>query len=202
MDKIGPREAADTIREEFENEHIDPRFLHQVRFSGDVLANLGHPNSVENTAKVMRLLTKHGIEGHAYADFPKWVQNERGERAVVNDEEHEAQFMARPPSYDDSGTPNPEHGHIDPQSGVFHAGLKPVEYDPHEPHIHGSEVSDGLDEALTDELEHPPESIMTGWKPDPSKNRAEQIKEEQDRLAVAEKAAKDERDKLDALKET
>ena len=128
MDKIGPKEAADTIRAEFENEHVDPRFHHQVRFAGDVLAELGKERSVENTAKIMRLLTVHGIEGHAYADFPKWVTNDRGEKAVVNDEEHEAAFMARPePMVGDA--PNPEHGHVDPQSGEFYVGVKPVEYD-------------------------------------------------------------------------
>jgi hypothetical protein len=146
MDKIGPVEAANTIRDEFLNEHIDPRFHHQVRFSGDVLAELGQEKSIENTAKVMRLLTKHGIEGHAYDDYPKWVTNERGERAVVNDEDHEASFMSRPESHVD-GNPNPEHGHVDPQSGVFHAGMKPVvydhsEFDAMEPHIHGAEQAD------------------------------------------------------------
>lgn len=122
MDKIGPKEAADTIRADFQNEHADPRFLHQVRFAKDVLTELGQDQSVENVAKAMRLLDKAGIEGHAYNDYPKWVQNERGERAVVNDEEHEAAFMARPAPHDDDGIPNPEHGHVDPQSGVFVEG--------------------------------------------------------------------------------
>jgi hypothetical protein len=166
MDKIGPHEAADTIRTEFENESIDPRFHHQVRFSGDVLAELGAEKTVENTAKVMRLLTKHNIEGHSYSDYPKWVTNERGERAVVNDEDHEASFMGRPDPHDDKGVPNPEHGHVDPQSGVFVAGMKPVvydraEYDKAEPHIHGTEpenlaathnaeFTEGWDRAETD----------------------------------------------------
>lgn len=38
--------------------------------------------------------------------------------------------------------------------------LEPIEYDPHEPHIHSSEVSDGLDKALTDELADRPKDIM------------------------------------------
>lgn len=122
MDKIGPKEAADTIRRDFQNEHADPRFLHQVRFAKDVLTELGKDQSVENVAKAMRLLDKAGIEGHAYNDYPKWVQNERGERAVVNDEEHEEAFMARPAPHDDDGVPNPEHGHVDPQTGVFVEG--------------------------------------------------------------------------------
>lgn len=144
MDKIGPREAADTIRADFQNEHADPRFLHQVRFAKDVLTELGIDQSVENVAKTMRLLDKRGIEGHAYNDYPKWVQNERGERAVVNDEEHEEAFMARPAPHDDDGVPNPEHGHVDPQSGEFTAGVVPTVYDirhdgplPYEP---GAEV--------------------------------------------------------------
>ena len=37
MDKIGPKEAAAMVRDEFHNEHIDPLFHHQVRFAGDVL---------------------------------------------------------------------------------------------------------------------------------------------------------------------
>lgn len=122
MDKIGPKEAADTIRADFQNEHADPRFLHQVRFAKDVLTELGKDQSVENVAKAMRLLDKAGIEGHAYNDYPKWVQNERGERAVVNDEEHEEAFMARPAPHDEEGVPNPEHGHVDPQTGVFVEG--------------------------------------------------------------------------------
>lgn len=158
MDKIGPNEAAEKIRDDFSNEHIDPMFHHHVRFSGDVLDHLGQEKTPENLAKVMRLLTKHGIEGHARQQYPLWVTNDRGEKAVVNDEEHEAAFMARPPSHDDAGVPNPEHGHVDPQTGFFHAGMKPVEYDPHEPHIH--EVSPELDDAVTEELDHPPKSIM------------------------------------------
>lgn len=147
MDKIGPKEAADIIRDEFDNEHVDPRFHHQVRFAGDVLSEMNAEKTVENTAKVMRLLTKHDIEGHSYSDYPKWVQNERGERAVVSDEDHEAEFMARPAPHDDKGLPNPEHGHVDPQSGLFHAGMKPVAYDRDEfdrmdPHIHGAEQAD------------------------------------------------------------
>ena len=196
MDKIGPVEAANTIRDEFLNEHIDPRFHHQVRFSGDVLAELGQEKSIENTAKVMRLLTKHGIEGHAYDDYPKWVTNERGERAVVNDEDHEASFMSRPESHVD-GNPNPEHGHVDPQSGVFHAGMKPVVYDHSE--FDAMEPFDKFS----------PEPQFTGSFSDTAPkvaaakgvmaNRAEQIKAEQERFATMEKAAKDERDRLDAL---
>ena len=129
MDKIGPKEAADTIRADFNNEHADPRFLHHVKFAGDVCQELGVEKSPENIAKTMRLLDKAGIEGHAYNDYPKWVQNERGERAVVNDEEHEEAFMARPAPADDDGVPNPEHGHIDAQTGVFTAGTKPVVYE-------------------------------------------------------------------------
>lgn len=125
MDKIGPKEAADTIRADFEHEHIDPKFHHQVRFAGDVLAELGQEKSPENIAKVMRLLDKHDIEGHAFNDYPKWVQNERGERAVVDDEDHEQLFMDRPPVADDDGMPNPEHGHVDPQSGKFVSGVSP-----------------------------------------------------------------------------
>jgi hypothetical protein len=166
MDKIGPKEAADVIRDEFDNEHVDPRFHHQVRFAGDVLSEMGKEKTIENTAKVMRLLTKHDIEGHSYSDYPKWVQNERGERAVVNDEDHEAEFMARPAPHDDKGLPNPEHGHVDPQSGVFVAGMKPVVYDRSEfdkaaPDIHDGdpedlaatrnrEFSEGRDRAETD----------------------------------------------------
>lgn len=122
MDKIGPKEAGDTIRADFQNEPADPRFLHQVRFAKDVLTELGKDQSVENVAKAMRLLDRAGIEGHAYNDYPKWVQNERGERAVVNDEEHEEAFMSRPVPADDDGVPNPAHGHVDPQSGVFVEG--------------------------------------------------------------------------------
>lgn len=122
MDKIGPKEAATQIRADYQREHVDPHFQHQVRFAGDVLAELGEEKSPENIAKVMRLLDKAGIEGHAYSDYPKWVQNERGERAVVNDEEHEEAFMARPAPHDDDGVPNPEHGHVDPQTGVFVEG--------------------------------------------------------------------------------
>lgn len=129
MDKIGPKEAADTIRADYQREHVDPHFQHQVRFAGDVLAELGEEKSPENIAKAMRLLDKAGIEGHAYNDYPKWVQNERGERAVVNDEEHEEAFMARPAPADDAGVPNPEHGHVDPQSGEFTAGVAPTTYD-------------------------------------------------------------------------
>jgi hypothetical protein len=129
MEKIGPREAAATIRADFENEHADPRFLHHVRFAGQVCDELGVEKSPENIAKVMRLLGKAGIEGHAYNDFPKWVENERGERGVVTDEDHEKAFMERPPIADENGVPNPEHGHVDPNTGVFVAGMKPVVYD-------------------------------------------------------------------------
>jgi hypothetical protein len=131
--KIGPKEAADTIRDDFHNEHADPRFLHQVRFAKDVLTELKEDKSVENVAKVMRLLDKAGIEGHAYHDYPAWVTNERGETAVVNDEDHEKQFMERPPATDEGGVPNPEHGHVDKQTGVFTAGVKPAVYDHDEP---------------------------------------------------------------------
>lgn len=145
MDKIGPKEAADTIRDEFLHEQVDPRFHHQVRFARDVLSELAQDKTIESTAKVMRLLTKHNIEGHAYADYPKWVTNERGERAVVNDEDHEAAFMARPESHVD-GVPNAEHGHVDPQTGVFVAGMKPVVYDHDDfgattdPHFHHADM--------------------------------------------------------------
>lgn len=127
--KIGPHEAADMIRADFLNEHADPRFLHHVRFAGQVCDELAVEKSAENIAKVMRLLGKAGIEGHAYTDFPKWVENERGERAVVTDDDHEKAFMDRPPHTDDKGVSNPEHGHVDPQTGVFVAGKKPVVYD-------------------------------------------------------------------------
>lgn len=123
MDKIGPKEAAAAIRKDFQNEHVDPHFLHQVAFAGDVCAELGVEKSPENIAKSMRLLDKAHIEGHAYNDYPKWVQNYRGERAVVNDEEHENAFMSRPELADDDGVPNPAHGHVDPATGVFVEGV-------------------------------------------------------------------------------
>ena len=129
MDNIGPHEAADVIRDDFHNEHADPRFLHHVSFAKKVLAELQEVVSVENVAKVMRLLDKHDIQGHAFHQYPAWVTNERGESAVVNDEEHEKAFMARPPATDDGGVANPEHGHVDVQTGVFVAGKKPVVYD-------------------------------------------------------------------------
>lgn len=131
MDKIGPKEAANDIRADFQREHVDAHFQHQVRFAGDVLSELGEDKSPENVAKVMRLLDKHGIEGHAFNDFPKWVQNERGERAVVNDEDHEQAFMARPAPTDDDGVPNPEHGHVDPATGVFVEGNEVVRQEPY-----------------------------------------------------------------------
>lgn len=167
MEKIGPKEAAAQIREEFLNEHIDPRFHHQVRFSGQILDELGAERSIENTAKVMRLLTAHGIEGHSYAEYPRWVKNERGERAVVNDEDHEAAFMARPASHDEDGKPNPEHGHVDPQSGLFHAGMKPIVYgEEWKEEIHRAEevaeqheLSPELDAELDRELADRPPSI-------------------------------------------
>jgi hypothetical protein len=196
MDKIGPKEAADTIREEFKNEHIDPRFHHQVRFAGEVLAELGESNNIENTAKVMRLLGKHGIEGHAYADFPKWVTNERGERAVVNDEDHEAAFMARPESHVD-GEPNPEHGHVDPQSGVFHEGMKPVAYDYTEP------MPVELVETEPEPFVAKPDLGAEKWKEEIKRaedvSRADEIKAEQVRLEAAEKAAIAERVKMAEL---
>ena len=127
--KIGPKEAAAIIHDDFRNEHADPRFIHHVRFAGQVCDELKVEKSPENIAKVMRLLGKANIEGHAYTDFPKWVSNERGESAVVKDEDHEKAFMARPPMVDDKGVPNPEHGHVDPQTGVFVAGMKPGVYE-------------------------------------------------------------------------
>jgi hypothetical protein len=128
MAKIGPREAANQIRSDFQNEHLDPRFQHQMTFAGKVLDQLGAVRTPENTAKVLRLMAKHGIEGSAYVDYPAWVENDRGERAVVNNDEHKAAFMARPEAADAEGNPNPEHGHVDPQTGVFTAGVKPVVY--------------------------------------------------------------------------
>ena len=126
--KIGPKEAADTIREDFHNEHADPRFLHQVKFSKDVLKELNEEPDAENVAKTMRLLDKHGIEGHAFNDYPKWVQNERGERAVVHNEDHEQEFMSRPERVDEKGIPNPEHGHVDPATGYFVSGVSNRNY--------------------------------------------------------------------------
>ncbi len=206
MDKIGPKEAADAIRDEFENEHVDPRFIHQVRFSGDVLAELGAEKSVENTAKVMRLLGKHNIEGHSYSDFPKWVQNERGERAVVNDEDHEKAFMARPPRHDDDGKPNPEHGHVDVQTGEFHAGTKPTvydhtefdaaepvaEYDPvsaetKQRRVDAAQNSELFDAQERAKLQGQQASALPTFKPDPKMSRAEQIKAEQAKLAELQK---------------
>ena len=135
-DKIGPREAADLIRDEFTNEHLDPQFHHQVVFSGKILDHLGEEKTPENVAKVMRLLGKHGIDGAAYVEYPAWVQNDRGERAVVLDDDHKAAFMARPEPVGSDGNPNPEHGHVDPQTGVFTAGAKPVEYTDEAPFDH------------------------------------------------------------------
>src|ERR1700754_4852398 len=125
MDKIGPKEAADTIRKDFLNEHADPRFLHGIAFAGDVCGELGVEKSPKNVAKVMRLLDKAGIEGHAYNDFPKWVQNKRGERAVVDNEDEETAFMNRPEQIVD-GKPNPEYGHVDPNTGQFSLGVAPT----------------------------------------------------------------------------
>ena len=118
-EKIGPKEAAAEIRDDFRNEHAEPRYLHQVRFAKEVLKELGEQETPESVAKVMRLLDEHKIEGHSYQDYPAWVQNERGERAVVNDEDHEKEFMARPEATDEGGVPNPDYGHVDPQTGVF-----------------------------------------------------------------------------------
>lgn len=123
MDKIGPKEAADRIRADFRHEHVDPHYQHQTAFAKDVLKELGEQESPENLDKVMRLLDKNSIEGHAYNEYPKWVQNERGERAVVNDEDHEELFMNRPPVVDDDGIPNPDHGHVDPATGTFVEGV-------------------------------------------------------------------------------
>lgn len=130
-EKIGPKEAADTIREDFHNQHEEPHYLHQVRFAKEVLKELHEHETAESVAKVLRLLEEHGIEGHAYSDYPAWVTNERGETAVVNDEDHEAEFMSRPPATDDGGVPNPEHGHVDPQTGVFTRGVVPTTYGKH-----------------------------------------------------------------------
>lgn len=211
MDKIGPKEAADTIRDEFLHEQVDPRFHHQVRFAGDVLSELAQDKTIENTAKVMRLLTKHNIEGHAYADYPKWVTNERGERAVVNDEDHEAEFMARPESHID-GVPNAEHGHVDPQTGVFVAGMKPVVYDhddfgattdPHFQHADMDAVADDRNRDASDsqrgEADKAATANQNAQQPVANLTRAQQIRAEQDRLAAAEKDAQAERDKLAAM---
>lgn len=133
-DKIGPKEAADVIRADYQHEHVEPHFHHQVRFANDVLTEMGEEKSPENVARVMRLLDKNGIEGHAYADFPKWVKNERGESAVVDDEDEESAFMSRPEQYVD-GEPNPEYGHIDPNNGKFvQAGQRDKTYQPHKLH--------------------------------------------------------------------
>lgn len=129
MDKIGPKEAADTIRKDFLNEHADPRFLHGIAFAGDVCGELGVEKSPKNIAKVMRLLDNAGIEGHARHDYPSWVTNSRGERAVVADADHEQAFMDRPEPLDADGRPNPAYGHVDPNTGEFTAGATPTVYD-------------------------------------------------------------------------
>src|ERR1700681_77338 len=94
MDKVKPSEAANIIREEFKN--ADGTLNYQVRFAMIVCDYLAVPQTPENTANVMRLLSKHDIEGTTYEPFPGWFTNDRGEVAICDNEEIKDAFLSRP----------------------------------------------------------------------------------------------------------
>jgi hypothetical protein len=93
---VTPAEAADVIRDEFTHEPLEPGFLHRVKFAERVCESLGVAVTPWDSAKVMRLLEKHNIDGSAYEAFPGWFENSRGEKAICDTEEIMEAFMNRP----------------------------------------------------------------------------------------------------------
>jgi hypothetical protein len=115
--RVKPVDAANAIRDEFKSSNGE--LNHQVRFAMIVCDHLGVPHTPENTANVMRLLSKHDIEGTTYEPFPGWFTNDRGEVAICDNEKIREAFMSRPEPLNPDGTSNPASGSIDAHS-KFH----------------------------------------------------------------------------------
>lgn len=118
MEKMSPHEAADAIRDDFISAKPDADYKKRARFAHDVMNELHVHNTRDNFYRVMKVLDAKGIEGIPLNDYPKWVENDRGEKAVVADAETQDKFMSRPGPNED-GTINPESGHVDPNTHIF-----------------------------------------------------------------------------------
>ena len=120
-----PQEAADAIRDDFLNEPAEPGFIHRVKFAELVCECLGVSHTPWDVERVLKLLERHSIDGSTYAAFPGWFENDRGDRAICDDEAAMEAFMSRPDSVNEDGTSNPEAGTIDAH-GKFIPGRRSV----------------------------------------------------------------------------
>lgn len=95
MKTLGPREAADEIRQTIltdQSGRIPPEAAHQLAYTKQVASYLGLDPTPENVNHIALVLREHEIELPTGQEYPKWVTSPvRGAVLVQNaDEEGEA----------------------------------------------------------------------------------------------------------------
>lgn len=95
---LGPREAADEIREAFlkdRSSRLDPESIHALGFLKDVCANLGIESSPENVTHVQVLLREHDVILPFGAEYPKWVKGQLVKNADEEAKLHEPELLSQ-----------------------------------------------------------------------------------------------------------